>query len=212
MKKNATPLFKRSVIRNTAKKVFLIALFCAAAGFLFAADTGPDPAKGSVEVSTWQLVKHGGWLMIPIGLCSLIALAYAAERFINLRLDKIIPEEFTGGLAVRLKAKDYKGARDLCKKDRSPFAEVFLAGLREVDNGPERMEKAIEDTGTREMSILRQNVRPLKIVSEIAPLLGLLGTIQGMMGAFQKISEVGIGKKTEIFAGNIFQALVTTAA
>jgi biopolymer transport protein ExbB len=75
-----------------------------------------------------------------------------------------------------------------------------------------RVEKAIEDTGAREIAVMRQNVRPLKVVSEIAPLLGLLGTIQGMMGAFQKVSSMGVGRKTEAFAGDIFLALVTTAA
>lgn len=171
-----------------------------------------EPVPELAQITTWELIKKGGWLMVPIGLCSLLTVAYAAERFINLRTAKIMPAKLSRLLAERLAAKDVDGAQLLCREHDCTLSRIILAGLREVRHDWERVEKAIEDTGAREIAELRQNVRPLKVVSEIAPLLGLLGTIQGMMGAFQKVSAMGVGKKTEAFAGDIFLALVTTAA
>jgi len=150
--------------------------------------------------------------MIPIALCSLLALAFALERLINLRTAVVAPPELVRELEQLLDQGDIKSARALCQRRDCVLARIVEAGLREQPHGWERVEKSIEETGAREIAAMRQNVRPLKIISELAPLLGLLGTIQGMMGAFQKVSATGVGRKTEMFAGDIFLALVTTAA
>ena len=193
---------------RTRLTICFLAMMALCALGAFAAEEGGDLA----EISAWALVKKGGWLMVPIGLCSLITLAYAAERFINLRSSRIMPADLAVDLEVKLRAKDFSGAREVCRESDCALARIILAGLREMKYDWARVEKAIEDTGAREIAVMRQNVRPLKVVSEIAPLLGLLGTIQGMMGAFQKVSSMGVGRKTEAFAGDIFLALVTTAA
>jgi biopolymer transport protein ExbB len=165
------------------------------------------------ETSAWQLIVQGGVLMIPIGLCSLAAVAYALDRFLNLRLSKIMPARLVTSLEEAIGRRDYDAAKKVCREDGSPFAQILLAGLRELGLDWTRVEDAVEDAGIREISMLKQNVRPLRVISEIAPLLGLLGTIQGMMGAFQNVSASGgqLGK-TEMFAGDIFLALTTTAA
>ena len=193
------------------KKIIIISILLLITGsFLFAGDTG---TADLAEITTWELIKKGGWLMIPIALCSLIVLAYSAERFINLRQGKIMPSGFLMELTSLLEEKKFAEAKALCRENDSSFAHIILSGLREIDSDWDRIEKSIEDTGAREISVFRQNVRPLKVVSEIAPLIGLLGTIQGMMGAFQNVSSSsGGGSKTEMFAGDIFLALVTTAA
>ena len=177
----------------------------------FAADAPPD--RDLSEISTWELVRKGGPLMVPIALCSLIALAYALERFINLRGERVMPRAFTEALEKALKSGEHDRAEELCRKNGSPFAQIMLAGLRERGEEWGLIRQAVEDAGEREIAELRQNVRPLRIVSELSPLLGLLGTIQGMMGAFQNISaNAGQSGKTELFAGDIFTALVTTGA
>jgi biopolymer transport protein ExbB len=188
----------------------LLALLIAGAATPLLAADGPTPAK---DVSIWSLITQGGVLMVPIGLCSLAGLAYALDRFLNLRIAKIMPPRLVASVEESIGRKDYEAARQLCRKDPSPFAQILLAGLRELGLDWTRVEDAAEDAGIRELAVLKQNVRPLRVISEIAPLLGLLGTIQGMMGAFQNIStSSGQLGKTEMFAGDIFLALVTTAA
>lgn len=165
------------------------------------------------DVSVWGLIMQGGWLMIPIGLCSLAGVAYALERFLNLRVSRIMPARLLARLEEAIGRRDYDAAKKLCRDDASPFARILLAGLRELGLEWERVEDAVEDAGIRELAVFKQNVRPLRVISELAPLLGLLGTIQGMMGAFQNISaSSGQLGKTEVFAGDIFLALTTTAA
>jgi len=186
----------------------LAVLAMAAASPLFAGDGIPEK-----DVSVWTLVLQGGWLMVPIGLCSLVGAAYAVERFLNLRIGKIMPTKLVVSLEQAIDRRDYDAAKRLCLEDASPFAQILLAGLRELGLEWTRVEGAVEDAGIREIAVFKQNVRPLRAVSEIAPLLGLLGTIQGMMGAFRNVSAAGgqLGK-TEMFAGDIFLALTTTAA
>ncbi len=167
------------------------------------------------SLSFWQLVTLGGWLMIPIGLCSLVGIAYTLERFLALRRRVLRPEGFAESLREAFEKKDLDGAAALCAGRKEPLARVAAAGLREWKASADwdRTERAMEEAGGKSVAALRRNVRVLRVVSEIAPLLGLLGTVQGMMGAFQNISSGSsqIGK-TELFAGDIFLALITTAA
>lgn len=194
------------------RKRVIVGIFALVACCAVGAMAAEESASDLSEITTWELVKKGGWLMVPIGLCSLITMAYAAERFVNLRRARIMPPDLAGTLEDRLQTRDFAGARQICGDTDCALSRIIRAGLREMKYDWVRVEKAIEDTGAREIAVMRQNVRPLKVVSEIAPLLGLLGTIQGMMGAFQKVSSMGVGRKTEAFAGDIFLALVTTAA
>lgn len=186
----------------------LVLLAVGAASPLLAAEEGAPK-----DASVWHLILQGGILMVPIGLCSLAGLAYALDRFLNLRAAKIMPPALVASVEEAVARKDHDAAKALCRANGSPFAQILLAGLRELGLDWSRVEDATEDAGIRELAVLRQNVRPLRVISEITPLLGLLGTIQGMMGAFQRVStSSGQLGKTEMFAGDIFLALVTTAA
>lgn len=171
--------------------------------------------NNAAEISNWQLVVMGGWLMIPIALCSLLGIAYALELVFSLRRSKILPKKLADELREAFQRNDPASARALCEEHPCPLTNTILAGLHEADVAPDwdHVERALEDAGARELSRIRRRVRPLRVISEICPLLGLLGTIQGMMGAFQSVSASGgqLGK-TEMFAGDIFVALVTTAA
>lgn len=192
-------------------KGLVVALAVLALGALSPLSAADDPP--AKDASVWSLIVQGGVLMIPIGLCSLAGVAYALERFQNLRTAKIMPPALVADVEEAISRKDYEAAKARCRADGSPFAQILLAGLRELGLDWSRVEDAAEDAGIRELAVLRQNVRPLRVISEIAPLLGLLGTIQGMMGAFQRVSSSsGQLGKTEMFAGDIFLALVTTAA
>ncbi len=166
------------------------------------------------EISLWQLVLKGGWLMVPIALCSLLGIAFALELALVLRRRRLLPRDLEEPLRDALRRQDTEAALRLCDDSPSPLSHTVRAGLAEAAVADwDHVERAVEDAASREIDRLRAKARPLRIISEICPLLGLLGTIQGMMGAFQSVSASGgqLGK-TEMFAGDIFTALVTTAA
>jgi biopolymer transport protein ExbB len=175
-----------------------------------------DTVPASVQVeSVWDFVQKGGLMMIPIGLCSLVAVTVIVERFISLRRANVMPAAFLPGLRTVLKANpgDKDVALAFCRKSKSPVAGVFAAGLKKLNGSEELMEKHIQEAGEREVVKLRKNVRSLSVIASVTPLMGLLGTIFGMITAFQTVAVSGeaLGK-TEMLAGGIYAAMITTAA
>lgn len=172
-----------------------------------------DAAKAAVRVtSVWDFVVKGGPIMIPIGICSLIALAVIVERAISLRRVRIIPPAFLPGLRDHMRV-DRRRALDHCEKDGSPIAAIVAAGIRRLGEPLELLEKHITEAGEREIFKLRRYMRLLSVIGSISTLLGLLGTILGMITAFQTVAASGeaLGK-TELLAKGIYEALITTAA
>lgn len=165
--------------------------------------------------SIWDFVKKGGPMMIPIVACSLVALAVVAERLISLRRGQIIPPDFLAGLkkAFGQSGSDRQKALAYCQTDKSPVAEIFAAGIKRLDDPVERLEKHIQDAGERVVIRLRKFLRILSVIASISPLMGLLGTIFGMITAFQTVAASGeaLGK-TELLAKGIYEAMITTAA
>jgi len=188
------------------------------AGALLAqSEAGPiESAAAAVQVqSIWDFIVKGGPMMIPIGLCSLIALAVIVERLISLRRKRVIPAEFLTGLRPVMdnNGDGYRGALALCEKNGSPIANIFAAGIRSLGASVELVEKHIEQAGQREIAQMRRYLRTLTVIASIAPLMGLLGTIFGMIDAFQTVAASGeaLGR-TELLAKGIYQAMITTAA
>ena len=165
----------------------------------------------------WDLAVKGGVFMIPIGLCSIVVLAFALERRVGLQKGKIIPR----GLLIALQKLnqpdigiDPRLAYDECRKFRSPLGRVIQAAILKVGRPHAELEKAVEDAVSREADELAQNIRPINVTASIAPLLGLLGTVQGMILAFMVMSTTaasGAAKGQELAQG-IYTALVTTFA
>lgn len=181
---------------------------------LFLAQNSEVPDSVQVQ-SIWDFVCKGGLMMIPIGLCSLVALTVIVERLVSLRRSKVIPAAFQAGLQRLLKQNpnDRQRAIEYCRASRSPVGNVFAAGIRKLDRSSEIVEKQIQDAGEREVLKLRKYLRALSVIASVAPLLGLLGTIFGMITAFQTvaISADALGK-TELLAEGIYAAMITTAA
>ena len=172
------------------------------------------PAPASLQVtSVWDFVLKGGWMMIPIGAFSLVAIAVAAERAISTRKRVIIPPGFALALKKKLADAGPAAALAYCKKHPSPVARVFAAGVKRLGLPLETLERHIAEAGEREVILLRRNMRALSIIAAVAPLMGLLGTIFGMIGAFQTVAVSGdaLGR-AELLASGIYEALITTAA
>jgi biopolymer transport protein ExbB len=188
--------------------------WCAATGAL-AADpkAAPQTDAPKKKETVWSLTVKGGIVMIPLGICSIVGLGIAIERFISLRRSKIIPPDFIGGLIGTVKngGSDMRAATEYCDNSKSPVGNIFKAGIMNLSKGEVFVEKAIEDAGAREVDKLKRSLRGLAIITSISPLLGLLGTVYGMISAFETSTMVGIGKG-ELLASGIYEALVTTAA
>ena len=150
--------------------------------------------------------------MIPLGIASLLALALGLERFIMLTKERMLPETFVDGLTTALE-EDPCGARaiEFCEDSDCDMGHVFAAGAARINLGYEAVEKTIEDVGSREADKMKRSLRPLSVNATVCPLLGLLGTVYGMINAFGETARSGGTAKTAQLAEGIYEALVTTA-
>ena len=176
---------------------------------------GPADNTAVQVQSVWDFMVKGGPMMIPIALCSLAALAVIIERLLSLRRSRVIPPGFVDKVRVALNGTDGdpQTAMACCREDGSSIANVFLAGLKRLDHSEDQREKSIQEAGEWEVFKLRKYLRLLSVVATLAPVMGLLGTVFGMIKAFQTVAVSGeaLGK-TELLARGIYEALITTAA
>lgn len=177
-----------------------------------AATEGGKAAIATDLGSLYEILMQGGYLMIPIVLCSVLVLAYFVERLVGLRRRRVVPPKLVRALHEAAAAGNVAEVRRLCEQSKSALAHVALAGVEIKDHATRsEIEKAMEDAGLREVTRLKRNVRPLATIAGIAPLLGLLGTVLGMIEAFNVVAGGGIGQQ-ELLASGIAKALVTTGA
>ena len=162
----------------------------------------------------WSIVKDGGPLMIPIAICSLILMAVVFERIISLRRGRVIPKPFVTRFMrqVREGELDRDRALELCTENGSPVADVLAGAVRKWGRPAVEVEQAVIDAGERTTNGLRRYLRVFNGVATVSPLLGLLGTVVGMIRAFNAIATADAMGRPELLASGISQALLTTAA
>ena len=139
--------------------------------------------------------------MYPIILCSIIALAVFLERLFVLKRKHVIPDEFIRSVEEQIKKCKISDAIFLCQGDNSSIAKIFLAGLRNSGRGMWLVKEAIEERGGREGVILGKNIGILSTIANLTPLLGLLGTVSGMIKTFNVISMQGVGNPAPLAGG-----------
>jgi biopolymer transport protein ExbB len=180
-------------------------------------ETGEDQADPSKSwIQTPLIVKKilsGGWLMLPLGVCSLLVITLSFERLIALRRGRVIPRPFVRRFTecVEDGVLSYEEATELCKEFDCPVSEVFRAALRRWGRPMFEIEQAVMDAGDRVSDDLRKFLRVFHAISNVAPLIGLLGTVIGMIEAFEVISDGDSLGRPEMLAGGISMALMTTA-
>jgi biopolymer transport protein ExbB len=178
-----------------------------------AAGRGLEPAIPTKNMLS--AFYDGGPLMYPIALCSFALFVFVFERFIALRRGRVIPRPFVRRFLEQLGEGqlDREKALKLCEANKSPVALVFAAAVKKWGRTSVEVEQAILDAGERVNNNLRGNLRLINGISQVAPLLGLLGTVLGMIVSFNGISTAaGADGQREMLAGGIAQALITTAA
>ena len=153
---------------------------------------------------------NGGPFMWPILLALIFGLAFAGERFYSLIMSSINAEKFFEDVHDTLESEGLEASLELCEKTNGPVAEIFHAGLSRMNRGLVEVEKAIQNSGSLEMSFLEKNMIWLNAVITIAPMLGFTGTVAGMISAFDAIAAAD-DISPAVVAGGISQALLTTA-
>ncbi|MDR2876755.1 MAG: MotA/TolQ/ExbB proton channel family protein, partial [Chromatiales bacterium] len=159
----------------------------------------------------FELIKAGGWLMLPLIVCSILAFAIIVERFWSLQRSRISPPNLVGDIWQHAKRGELDIRRISDLRAGSPLGRVLAAGLVSINHGRQSMKESIEETGRHVASELERHLNMLGTIASISPLLGLLGTVTGMVKVFTAISVTG-GGNTAALAGGISEALITTVA
>ena len=158
-----------------------------------------------------ELIKAGGWLMLPIIACSVVALAIIGERLWMLRLRRVLPGRLVAEVWGWVRNNELDAGKIQALRAGSPLGRILAAGLINLHHDREIMKEAIEDTGRHVVLELERYLNTLGTIAAITPLLGLLGTVIGMIKVFAAITTEGVGNPG-VLAGGISEALITTAA
>ena len=158
-----------------------------------------------------ELFNDGGWAMYPLLILLILGIGVAIERLHNLSRAAIDAEGFFKNLEEAINSGGPDKAAELCSATPGPVASVIHAGLLRLDRGLEHVEKAVDNSGAVEMAFLERGMVWLSTVANLAPMIGFLGTVSGMINAFQAIKEAG-DVEPSMVAGGISEALITTAA
>lgn len=165
----------------------------------------------SSELSLIDLVLQGGWVMIPIFILSFISVFIIIERYITIRKANSNPESFMGGIRGLMVKGDLQGAKMLCAQNASPLARMVEKGIRRIGLPLKEIETSVENVGKIEIARLEKNISILGIIAGIAPMLGFVGTIIGVIKIFYAISTTGDFGIAQI-SGGLYTKMVTSAA
>ncbi len=158
-----------------------------------------------------EIVQSGGWLMVPILLCSILAAAISVERFWTLQRTRITPKNLLAQVWSSLKADDLDSQKLRDLRNNSPLGQVLAAGIANAKRSRDIMKEAMEEAAGQVSHDLERYLTSLGIIASISPLIGLLGTVVGMIKVFTALMLEGAGN-ANVLAGGISQALITTAA
>lgn len=209
--------------RKTRKSITLALLFgLATAGVLLAqapaagapaAGAPAAPAPKTAEVTLWQMWKTGGWAMYPIGLLSVAGVALAIYSFLAVREDKMVQLALVPTIQEQISRLDFRGVSSTCVGSPGVMTNIVNAGMMRLADGltdVETVEKAMEEASVEENVSGLRPINYLSIIASTAPMFGLLGTVSGMIKAFNKIGLGGMGDPEKL-AGDIGEAMITTA-
>jgi biopolymer transport protein ExbB len=192
-----------------------LAVLLTAAGSATAQETAAAAdAKPTIATSNLlQAMFDGGPLMWPIAASSILLLVFVLERLVMLRRTRVLPKPFLQKFLEQLKGSQLSrdSALELCEESGSPVARVFAAAVKKWGRPAVEVEQAVIDAGERVTYELRRYLRLFNGISSVAPLMGLLGTVLGMIASFNAITSSSAMGKAELLAGGIGQALLTTA-
>ncbi|QED29464.1 MotA/TolQ/ExbB proton channel family protein [Microvenator marinus] len=164
---------------------------------------------------SYEFLSKGGWIMIPIALCSVVALALFIERLWSLQKNRALPPRFLEVIDKLLRQERYAEAEALCHQSESHIARILEEGIRYAGRDQAVIRERMEAAGQREVYFMERFTGALGAIATVAPLLGLLGTVTGMISVFQRVvAQASQGQAVDPggLANGIWEALITTAA
>jgi len=164
----------------------------------------------SIGDTILSFFRSGGIVMFPLLLASVIALSIVIEKLINLRRKAVMRPKLLDMIKKMIIESDYFGASTVCDENPCAMTEIIHAAVENRDLSREEIKEAIIDTGRQHIPVLERYLGILGSIASVSPLLGLLGTVTGMIKVFSVISRVGVGN-AEALSGGISEALITTA-
>ena len=167
-----------------------------------------EPIRGRF---VFEMVKSGGWLMLPIIFCSIAAFAICIDRFLALNPEKIAPKNLLGQVWGWIKNNQLDASKIKQLRSGSPLGRILAAGLSNSRHGRDVMKESIQEAAAHVIHDMERYLNTLGTIAAITPLLGLLGTVIGMIKVFTAIMVQGTGN-AGVLAGGISEALITTAA
>lgn len=163
------------------------------------------------EISIWELAKAGGWyIMIPLAICSILAVYIFVERFLAVQKALKGEKNFMNNIKNYVTQGDLNGAKNLCATTNNPLARMVGKGISRIGKPMKDIAASVENVGKLEIGNLEQRLSILATISGVAPMIGFLGTVIGMISTFHKMTNEGV--EINSLAGGIMQAMVTTVA
>jgi len=203
-----------SSILSTYLKTALLALAFLAICVFFTtasaqtADATPA-AAGPADTTVWEFLKSGGFVMWILGLGSVCLVWFTAEGFATLRAGKLAPNALIARLKDAISSGNFQEAWSICKANKCFLSNVVGAALERIGRSKDAVEFAIEETAVRESTVLKTNTTYLSVIGVVSPMVGLTGTVWGMIGAFKTLGNNGISNPA-LLAGKIGEVLVAT--
>jgi biopolymer transport protein ExbB len=206
--------------RSSVLIAFLVLVLClggvvASSDVAFAQDgEGAGAAKAEApqakSMSAIQFVKYGGFIGGILILMSVVAMGMSIERFIGLKRDNVVPPDVLAQLEQLFDEEEYEEAMTVCEATPCFLTNVIAAGLPKIGTTYDNIQGAMQEVGDFETTKLQQSISYINFIVNVSPLLGLFGTVMGMIGAFNVIATSPVAPKPADLAGGIQQALVTT--
>ena len=163
-------------------------------------------------MNIFSILVRGGWLMIPIAICSFIAAAIIVERWLSLRRARVNTGTLMNRVRQALRGGEVGRALDVCEETPGPVAGLLKEGIQRAGASRSLIRETVQSAGKAELYKLERGLDSLATVASVAPLIGFLGTVTGMIRAFMEIQSLGGQVNANVLAGGIWEALMTTAA
>ncbi|MFL6513649.1 MAG: MotA/TolQ/ExbB proton channel family protein [Chthoniobacterales bacterium] len=198
---------KRRIVSTAGLAVLTLFILVAPA---LAQAPSPAPA-GEGKKTLWQTIAQGGWVMVPIALCSIATLYLIGDGIIRTSPKRVAPPESEENVKTLFRNGDYVGAYNYCKENPSPLTNVLRVGIGLLGEGKEMTEEGMTGELSKENSSMQTYISYLSVIGVCTPMIGLLGTVTGMIKAFAKLGASGIGDPSGLSAA-IGEVLVATAS
>jgi len=191
--------------------VLLFIMISIGASSVLAQSPSPSAGEGVHSKTLWQQIKEGGWVMVPIALCSVATLYLIGDGVIRTSPNRVAPPEHEQKVKELFRNGDYVTAFKYCKENPSPLTNVLRSGIGLLGDGKQVAEEGMVGELGKENSSMQTYISYLSVIGVCAPMIGLLGTVTGMIKAFAKLGASGIGDPSGLSAA-IGEVLVATAS